>query len=296
MSHEEKIVYDLINDRKDKYGRYHKCIFHMHTPASYDYKLFEDGTYYYDSVTDEEIFKIAQEVNLIANEQQIELLCTYDEILYDSLKEYVVFLIIAKKLIDNGIEAVLIADHNTFNGYEKLKDSIKKVYKSSDKCYPEVLLGAEISCADRNHVVVIFNEKSYGIAKKFFDSILIDEKSGTYYTSLQVIEETNKLNGYAYIAHINSSDVLKPNLFSGGYKKELFNNKNLKILGVSNKEEVTIIKNRIQAITKRDFDFILDNDSHGIDTLTRNTFWVKGSKISFSTIKDIYKDYDITIS
>ena len=34
-------VYNKICSVKSKYGIYHKTLFHLHTPASYDYKLLE---------------------------------------------------------------------------------------------------------------------------------------------------------------------------------------------------------------------------------------------------------------
>lgn len=296
MSHEEKVVYDLINDKKEKYGKYHKCIFHLHTPASYDYKFLEFSEQNYNDFSEEQIIENAIKENVIVKNEQVEFLYNYDRNIFDSTKEYVTFLIIAKKLIKNNIGVVLIADHNTLTGFKKLKEAIRCVYNKTDKCYPEVILGVEINCADRNHVVGIFEEKSYAKIEEFLKNILIDNVSGTYYTSLQVISDIEKLNGYAYIAHINTSDILKPELFSGGYKNELFKQESLKILGTSNKNDIDTIKNKLTIVTKKCFNFVLDNDSHGIDTLTKNVFWIKGSKINFGLIKSMYKDYDITIS
>ena len=35
-----KNIYEKLNNtRKDQFGSYRKCIFHLHTPASYDYRF-----------------------------------------------------------------------------------------------------------------------------------------------------------------------------------------------------------------------------------------------------------------
>lgn len=34
-------IYSAIKNAKVKYGRFHKTCFHLHTPLSYDYRLFE---------------------------------------------------------------------------------------------------------------------------------------------------------------------------------------------------------------------------------------------------------------
>ncbi|MBG0765495.1 MAG: hypothetical protein H0S78_11590, partial [Tissierellales bacterium] len=51
----------------------------------------------------------------------------------------------------------------------------------------------------------------------------------------------------------------------------------------SNKEQLFKFKERI------------DNDSHNIDLLNKNYFWIKGSKINFRMLKEAFIDFDISI-
>lgn len=295
MKTSEEEVYELFSNVKNEYGKYHKCIFHIHTPASYDYKLYENSSKKYETITDEEMYDLAIEEKVIANKNQIKYL-ELDTPIYSSIKEYVTYMIIANKLIENYIETVVIADHNTFSGIEKLEEAIKRMHKKNPKCYPQVIPGAEISCADRNHVVIMFEQSKLREIKEYITNILIDEESGTYATGLEIIQKISEFGGFSYIAHINSSDITKSGILTGGYKKRLFEQEDLKILGVSKLSTIETAKVELRNYTTKKFDYILDNDSHGIDTLLDSYFWIKGTKTDFSIIKDLYKDYDVTVS
>ena len=38
---EAKLAYEKIRGEKNKFGSYHKTLFHVHTPESHDYRLFQ---------------------------------------------------------------------------------------------------------------------------------------------------------------------------------------------------------------------------------------------------------------
>ncbi len=38
---DERIAYETMIKLKEKFGTFHKTCFHVHTPASYDYKLLD---------------------------------------------------------------------------------------------------------------------------------------------------------------------------------------------------------------------------------------------------------------
>ena len=62
-------------------------------------------------------------------------------------KELISFIIMAAKIINNGVELVVVTDHNTIVGCEKLEVAID-IYKSNyntSKIYPHVIYGIEIS-------------------------------------------------------------------------------------------------------------------------------------------------------
>src|SRR5690606_8311920 len=110
------------------------------------------------------------------------------------------------------------------------------------KIYTDIFLGIEISCADKCHVVGIFDnkERTINLLNDWISSNIMDSKSGTYQTSLSVLTKINELGGIGYIAHINSSDIFKPDFLSGAYKNHLFNSIDNKLLGVSQLNKIQV--------------------------------------------------------
>ncbi len=79
---------------------------------------------------------------------------------FETIKEYFAYLLIAKKLSDQNIKLAVITDHNTISGYQKLAEAVNIFHKTFPKrTYTNILLGIEISCADKCHVVGIFENK-----------------------------------------------------------------------------------------------------------------------------------------
>lgn len=157
---DEEIAYDAIKHRKEKFGIFYKTCFHVHTPESYDYKLMSgwDQSRYKNS-SDQEIFDICVARNVfpdVLEKKAFEPIGPF--YIYNSRKEVLSFLLLAEELIAKGIEVVVIADHHTIEGIPKLELAIKYLCQMKKRnTYPEVILGVEISCADKNHVVGIFD-------------------------------------------------------------------------------------------------------------------------------------------
>lgn len=193
---------------------------------------------------------------------------------------------------------VLISDHNTIAGYEKLNKALEYIHNKGNKHeYPNLICGVEISCADKNHIVGIFppDTQSDKITE-YLDEILINEVDGTYKTSLEVIKELLELDAISYIAHANTSDMFKDGKFlSVAYKKELFKLPSLNVIGLSNPEQKEHIEELIHGYTKNEFFYVLDCDSHAINTINKNLFWIKGKKCDFQTIQLAIADGDICI-
>lgn len=188
-------------------------------------------------------------------------------------------------MADENIKLAVITDHNTISGYEKLVEAIDIIHNTfSYEIYTDTLLGIEISCADKCHVVGIFDNKdeTINLLNDWISSNIMDCKSGTYQTSLSVLTKINELGGIGYIAHINSSDIFKPDFLSGGYKNHLFSSINNKLLGVSHLDKIPIVMKNLKRYTKENFNFVLDEDSHSIDALTTKPFWIKGQKVNFT--------------
>nr|WP_050632258.1 hypothetical protein [Bacillus andreraoultii] len=104
----------------------------------------------------------------------------------------------------------------------------------------------------------------------------------------------NGLNGIGYIAHINSSDIFKPDFLSGGYKNHLFNSINNRLLGVSHLDKIPTVKENLKKYTNKSYNFVLDEDSHSLDTLATKPLWVKGQKIDFTMLKNAIRDFEIS--
>lgn len=302
---EEEQIYLKIKENIN-YGSYKKTLFHIHTPASHDYCLYEekkelkkDDKDSYFKLTDEDLYNIAINENLINGNTPPEIFIPIDT--FSSSKEYITYLIMADKLIKNEIEIVVVSDHNTIDGYIKLQEAIRIVYDNKiglgEKCvYPNLILGVELSCADLNHIVAIFDDKNIDDVKEFINEFVMSKESGTYLSTYQVIDKVKGMDGFFYIAHINSSDFLKESMLSGGYKKKVFSDPSMKIIGVSDIRSIESIKNRLRNYSNKKFGYVLDSDSHSIDTLCKKYFWLKGTKKDFRIIKDLFRDWELVIS
>lgn len=272
-------------NNKNKFGEFHKCVFHIHTPASNDY-----------NAVDESDIGLRDRINkLIPMLKNVNCDLSFTKT-FSNLKEYYLYLLIAIKLIENDVELVLVSDHQTINGIKKLEEAINdlKTNCKFGKVYPEVLSGIEINCADRNHVVGIFPD--YKTAKGFineFDDEIMDVSNGTYLTSLEVLKRIKSVNGLGYIAHIENSDIAKNvNL---KYKKKIFNDDSLVAIGVKSIDKIEDTKKRLKKYSQKIFPFILEDDSHSYDDLLKRVFWIKGNKCNYDMVEDALRDSTITV-
>lgn len=305
-------IYQKISSQSNKYGKYHKTLFHLHTYASHDYAVLEKYRNSDTKISYEELCELCYEKKLFS-EKELEINLAeihnrYPE-LYADNKEILIYLLIAWELIIDKYEIVLVTDHNNIDGYDKLYEAINIIfdYRKADmkrhgNSAPKIILGIEVSCADKNHVVGIFDAKVERIKEKiaaFIEENIMGDDSGSYQTSLSIIDQITKLGGIAYIAHINSSpmmnDAKEKRFLSGAYTKKLFGDSKLNILGVHHAEDVIKVKNRIRNYTSREFTYIVDSDAHSIDTIKDSFFWVKGEQINFKMLKEAIRDSYIAI-
>ncbi|HEP6947597.1 TPA: AAA family ATPase [Streptococcus pyogenes] len=294
-------AYKHIKKTRDNFGFPRKSIFHIHTPASHDYKLMENlGTDGYKKITEKELEDIIYErsiIPLINGKRDIKFGEDFD--IFESKKEIYAFLLLANELLINQYEIAVVTDHNTFEGIDKLKICIHHLKKLKVKYNVETILfrGIEISCADKLHVVAILDDDKNNEEEviKWLDEKLISEKDGVYVTSLEVMDFFSSLGAITYIAHIYSSNINKDKFLSGAYKKKLFSSENTRIVGLKNKNQIKGAKNFMKNY-REDVNFLIDNDSHSIDTLDNNFFWIKGSDINFQMLKEALIDFDISVS
>lgn len=301
---DEQAAYNAIKNNKEKFGTFHKSCFHVHTPESYDYHLKSDWSVNdYQNATEQEVFDLCinkMGFNNIKNINNINNFTLEGELMcFSNKKEMFAFMLLAETIIENDIEHVLITDHHTIKGIPKLKTAISILYNMKKRrVYPEVLLGIEISCADKNHIVGIFEDISENVVEinNWLDDNLLSVKDGSFKTSIEVLEFIHSIGGIGYIAHIDTSDIFNEKYLSGAYKNKLLSDSVLQIIGISNYTKIEYIKNKLQQYRSSEIKVVIDNDAHDIDTIPKNIFWIKGSKRNYSMIKEAFNDYDISIS
>lgn len=297
----EKIAYEAIKNGKEKFGVFHKACFHIHTPASYDYKLLSQWSNSdYSSASEQDIFDICIKRTVLPEIIALDSITLEDaRSCYSNKKEFLSYLLLADAIITNEIEIVVVSDHHTIAGVGKLTTAIDELCKrKTHKVYPEVLLGIEISCADKIHVVGMFENNKTTIAEitSWLKDNLVSVEDGTFETSAKVIEFINSIKGIGYLAHLDTSDIFKEKFLSGAYKKKLFSDKVLQLIGLSDYSKCNNIKNNLRQFRTSEINVVIDNDAHDIDTIPTKTFWIKGSKRNYSMLKEALNDYDISVS
>lgn len=293
-----KTAYEAIKAQKSKFGVYHKVCFHIHTPSSHDYRLIDGWTKeQYLSSTEEDIYKLCVDHKVFLDKVTLEDIELSGKLtIYESKKEFLSFLLLANALIDNSIEIAVVTDHNSIDGIDKLRQAVKEIKTYKGEVCPEILLGIEISCADKNHVVGIFDDNNISRQeiKSWMAEHLIDVEDGTIKTSLDTLEFIQSKGGFGYIAHFNSSPLYSKATLSGTYKKRLLSSQ--RVIGVSNLDAIEKSRDRIMIYSTNEPQFVIDNDSHTIEKLMENHFWIKGTKRTFGTIIEALHDYDISVS
>lgn len=307
ISSSEREMLINLNKISKKKAVYRKVVFHLHTPASFDYKYFNENSSkfknekeFFDSLKKDELGnRFNDEKGLISE----ALLDEYKDY-YENYQEEFAYLFIAKKLFENNIELALVTDHNTFMGFEKLYKAIEILKKTNKfKKYVNLLLGIEISCAD-SHVIGIFDFKQKTMHKKIqtlqeeVNKYLLDEELGSYETSVNMIDHIHELGGLAYIAHVNTSSLLSENSLSKSFKQQVFTNTNLSILGLKNISTEEKVREKIRNFNKAEkskFHFVLDEDSHSFNEVATKSFWMIGSTCNFEMVRNAFRDTDFSI-
>jgi predicted ATPase len=298
---EIKEAYKQLCSKKTEYGSYKKSIFHIHTPASYDFTLLNKWDENKFNRADEtEILELCIENKIIPKGFDFKSnKFENEDNIFVSKKEFLSYLLLANELLSNKFEIAVVCDHHTFSGVKKLEKCINelKTNKHNFDIHTRVFSGIEVSCADRLHVVGIFKNNQNNLEKieKWLNDNLISEIEGVFLTSYDVMNFFDRQGGITYIAHINSSDIFKKEKFlSGGYKKKLLSCDYSNVVGISNIDQKDNIENLMKNFNAN-IKYVIDNDSHNIDLLNKNYFWIKGSKINFRMLKEAFIDFDISI-
>lgn len=226
-----KSVYQELTNSKEKFGSFHKTLIHLHTPVSYDYKLFSNWTATkYRKITEDELYDIFFENKKIKVDKTI-FFSNFDKVVFSSSKEYI--LMLAEAIIKNGIEIVVVTDHNTTKGIKKLQMAVSIIMKNYPiyDIHPHILHGVEISAADKLHIVCIYDYEQESWVNQWLSENIISEKDGSYQHSLTIMKDFNNQKIVNYIAHFNSYDILKKGShLLGAYKRKIFSKENTRFL------------------------------------------------------------------
>ncbi len=297
---DEKAAYDKITGLKENFGVFYKTCFHVHTPSSHDYTMFKNWKENdYNKAKDEDVYQECIDRNVFRGITLDDIKLDGNLGIYNDKKELLSFLLLAHEIYKNEIAIVVVADHHRIDGFKKLKVAIKALKKfKSYSVYPTVILGIEISCADKNHVVGIFedNQKNQEFLANWLDENILNDVEGSFRTSWDVLGDINKNGGIGYLAHLDTSNIFKDKSLNGAYKAKLFSDEFFGIVGLSNLEKKQYIENALSNYTKTKAKFVLDNDSHNIDDIKNNHFWLKGSKRNYNMVREALHDYEIAVS
>ncbi|HGQ7592075.1 TPA: hypothetical protein ACL1TO_002014, partial [Streptococcus pneumoniae] len=157
----------------------------------------------------------------------------FDKVVFSSSKEYISFLMLAEAIIKNGIEIVVVTDHNTTKGIKKLQMAVSIIMKNYPiyDIHPHILHGVEISAADKLHIVCIYDYEQESWVNQWLSENIISEKDGSYQHSLTIMKDFNNQKIVNYIAHFNSYDILKKGShLLGAYKRKIFSKENTRFL------------------------------------------------------------------
>ena len=297
MAERRKTVYQAIKDKKERYGVYFKTCLHLHTPASYDYHLKADwDASTYKKATAMQLFQMCVDKVIFPPSTQLSDITKEHWEGYENEKEFFAYLLIANELLINNYGIVIVTDHQSVNGIDRLRSAVAFLtkHKTYDE-YAHVISGIEISCADKNHVVGIFDDKE-STKKKLTDWLeanLYSKEEGVVKASMEVLEFLHSIGATGYIAHVDSSNSFGKEHFSGAYKKTVLENESL--FGLANIEHKDFQQKTIQAIVSQEYYFVLDNDAHDIDEIIYNPIWIKCEKRSFSAIKEAFHNYQTSV-
>ncbi len=301
-----KKVYKRIKDCELRSGVYRKTIFHLHTPASYDYRLCSEWKAEdYGNCSVEDVIELCYSRHVVPESFNLYDFSFEGELEEQFLdkKEWLSYLLIAGTLFQNKYEVVLVSDHNTLSGIEKVKNAVVGYYKAFHKgrkeiVFPEVICGVEISCADRFHVVGIFESKEHNKVKEWMEENIISEEYGTFKTSFDVIQFFQEIEGFAYIAHINSKSPFgQKQSLGAGYKQKLIEAGCFDLLGIHEAAQADSMKRVLNNHGVAHLEFIIDNDAHSIDEMPSNHFWLKtGKRRNYKAVKEALEDYYVSVS
>lgn len=226
--------------------------------------------------------------------------------------EYRLFL---ENFIESDVDVIAITDHNTIDGYYKIKDLLEKDNELKSKLRNKLILpGVEITCYGK-HFLAIFpqNYKMSKLNALLIEAgIEIDEQgkestSADRFSPLILCEKVGEYGGIVIIAHSDSDNGLLQDYFKSGNREVSFRGKSIeKILksqavhGIcynyeQNLERLLDLRRNFKI---EDISLLKASDSHSVLNeysasgvpLGSRCSWISMGKLSFNALKLALKD------
>lgn len=97
--HTPEEVYQTLSNAKIAYGVFHKCLFHLHTPSSHDYKYSAIE----ENITESTLSEKCSERGLFPpDRKELFLNLYYDAIVFENTCEFFAFILVAMTLFQNN--------------------------------------------------------------------------------------------------------------------------------------------------------------------------------------------------
>lgn len=187
------------------------ALFHIHTPASHDFRFsFDDSNerlskifqFIEQTVFDKDVAVVKQISTQPIDQQVWENILLKDVFVREgiNLKIWIKYLDLALSIIRLNVGMVVITDHNTSTGFKILRDAINIIAKVMTVKSPKLIPGIEMSAGDGLHIVGIFTDiKTLSNFDNEISQWKISEKIGFFQPAWFLMEKIRNYGGLSYV-------------------------------------------------------------------------------------------------
>lgn len=186
------------------------------------------------------------------------------------------------KVMEKGLDCVVVSDHNTGEWIDKLKKELKTMKEEGIEGYRNIYIfpGVEISVSGGIHLLAIFNlDKTtediiFLLGQLEYSGSRGDSNGVTKPNLNEAIDIIHNNGGIAIPAHVDKVKGLFKEL-NGTTLEETMNNKNLLAIELCDRQYT---KPQLYYDNKLNFTEIIGTDSHNLDSIGNAYTWVKMEK------------------
>ena len=232
----------------------------------------------------------------------------------DIITEYEKFI---NKFIDSDLDVIAITDHNTIDGYKKIKEIINKNVELKGKLNGKYIMpGIEITCFARHFLVYFSEETRISAIEEFIKRCGIDTEkdndkaSADRVTPLTLCEIANEYNAFVCLPHADGDkgflkDYIKTSkkdeefIINGGIVEKVLKSPNMLGVCISNEGNRNELSKLIKNFNK-DLKIFKASDSHSILNIENykgsgkpmgtHFFYANLGELTFRTIKSFFKN------